>query len=78
MLILLSLQIPVVSSSQMHCDQLLELVSRLENISSWMNDSLTSVENSESFSRLGGVVERLNIAVLPELRQSIVSPYNLT
>ena len=66
----------VLSSQMLHCDHLLELVSRLENISSWMNDSLASLVDSQSFSRLEGVVERLNIAVLPELRQSIVSPYN--
>lgn len=56
-----------------HCDQLLELQGRLEMISTWMNDSLTSLNGSHSFQNLELLVERLSVGVLPEIRKSLVS-----
>lgn len=56
-----------------HCDQLLELQGRLEMISMWMNDSLTSLNGSHSFQNLELLVERLSVGILPEIRKSLVS-----
>ena len=53
------------------CDNVFELQGRVESLTQWMNTSLSSL--NDSFPNLEMLVERLSVAVLPEIRKSLVS-----
>lgn len=57
------------------CGQPLELLKRLENITSFMNDSLPALNSSQAFSNIQLVVDRLSHSVLPHTRVSLVSKH---
>ena len=58
------------------CDNVFELQGRVESLTQWMNASLSSL--NDSFPNLEMLVERLSVAVLPEIRKSLVSLLQLT
>ena len=54
-----------------NCDNVFELQGRMESLTQWMNASLSSL--NDSFPNLEMLVERLSVAVFPEIRKSLVS-----
>ena len=66
-------QVQMVLMQLPDCQQPLNLLERLENLTTAMNNTLTPLNGSRSFSNLQLVVERLTSSILPDTRVSLVS-----